>query len=316
MSGWKQLKNDLIFLAIKSLVFVMENLPRSAALRSAGMIGELVAIIDAKERKLAESNLRQAYGDQWNELKIKLVARECFTKIALNTADVIQSKKWSAVDLERLVDVEGMEHFDPAFEKGKGAIGLTGHIGNFELLGAWFASVKKICPAVIGRRIYDERLNRMVIENRERFGMKNIPSDTAAKRVFSHLRSGDLLGVLLDVDSSRLSSRFIPFFGVPARTAEGPILIARRTNTPIIPMAMFRTDDDRYRLRILPAFEADCTDNKDADMIKALTKCNQALEELINYDPTQWAWIHNRWKSKPEQKEANEQNREAVASIK
>lgn len=299
MVNLRQIKNDIIFALLRGLIFVLENLPRTAALRVAGVIGEIAAIIDVRERKLAEENLRRVYGGRWSETKIKLVARECFVKMALNAADVIQSKNWTPDDLGKLIDVEGMEHFDEAFEKGKGVVAVTGHIGNFELLAAWLAAVKKIALSVIGRRLYDDRLDELVVQNRQRFGMENIPSDASAKTVLSVLRGGRVLGVLIDLDSSKTAGEFAPFFGIPARTPSGPIVIGRKTASPVVPMAMFRTEDDRFKIRILPSIDIPRTEDKEADVLKALTQCNRALEELINSDPTQWAWIHDRWKSKP-----------------
>ena len=299
MANLRQIKNDIIFALIKALIFVLENLPRIAALRVAGMIGEIAAMIDVKERKLAEENLRRVYGDEWSDTKIKLVARECFVKMALNAADVIQSKNWTPDDLGKLVDVEGIEHFDRAFERDKGVVAVTGHIGNFELLAAWFAAVRKVPLSVIGRRLYDDRLDELVVQNRQRFGMENIPSDASAKTVFSALRGGRMLGVLIDLDSSKITGEFAPFFGIPARTASGPIVIGRKTASPVVPMAMFRTEDDRFKIRILPSIDIPRTEDREADILRALTQCNGALEELINFDPTQWIWIHDRWKSKP-----------------
>ncbi len=130
MSNLRQIKNDIIYILIRALIFILENLPRNAALRLAGMMGEIAAMIDVRERRIAEENLRRIYGGNWSDTKIRLVARECFVKIALNVADVIQSKNWTPDDLEKLVDVEGMEHFDRAFERGKGVVALAGHIGN------------------------------------------------------------------------------------------------------------------------------------------------------------------------------------------
>lgn len=299
MSSLKQAKNDIIYFIIRGVITLFDILPRSIAIMLGRFLGEVAAILDVKERILAEENLRQAYGDKWSGLKIKLVARECFTMMGVNAVDVILSRKWTAEDLENMIDTEGMEHFDEAFAKGKGVIGLTGHIGNFELMAAWFSSVKKIPLSVIGRQLYDKRLDNLIVENRKRFGLENVPSDASAKTVYSVLKDGKMLGVLLDLDSSKVSGYFALFFGREANTAAGPIVIGRKTGSPIVPMAMFRTPEDRYLIRVLPAFELNCTDDKEADILDGLTRCNKALEELINYDPAQWMWIHNRWKSKP-----------------
>jgi len=311
----RKLKNDLIYIVLKGLLFAFGRIPRDWSLRLGGMIGEIASILDFKERKLAVSNLDLAFGDTWSSQRKELVARECFVKIALNAVDVIQSRRWTSDNLAELVSVDGWEHFESAFEKNKGVIGLTGHIGNFELMAAWFSSVRKIPLSAIGRKLYDERLDRMLVKNRERFGIENVVSDAAARQVVGILRSGRMLGVLLDVDSSKFSGKFVPFFGVPAKTAAGPILIGRRTGSPVVPMAMFRTEDDRYIIRILPAFDIPCGDDKEADIVDALIRCNRALEELIRFDPTQWAWIHNRWKSKENLSEASNISAEAAVSV-
>jgi KDO2-lipid IV(A) lauroyltransferase len=299
MSSSQKLKNDFIYVIIRIVMAIIELLPRDLALKLAGMLGEIAAMIDVKERRLAETNLRRVYGDSWSEEKIKLVARECFVQIAKNAADVIRSQSWDEDDLKALIDVEGFEHFDNAMRQGRGVVAITGHIGNFELSAAYFGAIKKIPISVVGRKLYDPRLDELVVENRERFGMEVIPSDASAKRVYSVLKRGRMLGVLMDLDSSRVAGYFVPFFGTPAKTAAGPIFIGRKTGSPVVPLALFRAENERYLLKILPAFEISITDNKEEDVKSALLRCNRALEELINHDPTQWAWIHNRWKSKP-----------------
>lgn len=300
MASFKQVKNDIIYYLIRGLIAVFDLLPRNTALMLGRFFGELAAILDAKERKLAEKNLKNVYGDKWSDLKIKLVARECFVMMGLNVADVILSRRWTAKELDKLIDTEGFEHFENAYAEGKGVIGLTGHIGNFELFAAWYSSVKKIPLSVIGRELYDKRLDNLIVENRRRFGLENIPSDAPAKKLLSVLKDGKMIGVLLDLDSSRVSGYFAPFFGQPANTAAGPVVIGRKTGSPVVPMAMFRRPDNCYLVKVLPAFKINNTDDKQADIIDGLTRCNKALEELINFDPTQWIWIHDRWKSKPD----------------
>jgi KDO2-lipid IV(A) lauroyltransferase len=300
MSSYRKIKNDIIYGAIRFVMELIENLPRPYALRLAGVIGEIAALVDTRERRVAEHNLGRAYGDSWDDARISMVARECFVQIAKNAADVILSRRWDERDLADMVpEVHGMEHLDNALRRGKGVIVITGHIGNFELSAAYMASVKKARIAVIGRRLYDDRLDRLVVENRERWGMENIPTDSA-KRVFEALKENRVVGVLMDMDSSRVAGYFVPFFGHLAKTAGGAIAIGRRTQSPVVPIALYRRPDDYFKLVILPSFEIPSTDNKDDDIITALKQCNRALEELINIDPTQWAWIHNRWRSRPE----------------
>ena len=297
----RKLKNDIIYVALRMVIAIVRALPRRIALKLAGIAGEMAAILDVRERKLAENNLRRAYGETWSDARIRLVARECFVKLAKNTADVIHSQNWSMEHFDSLVNVEGMEHFDDALAQGRGLVAITGHLGNFEFAAAWLAAVKKVDISVIGRKLYDDRLDALVVQNRKGFGMGYIPSDAPAKTVYSVLKKSRVLGVLMDLDSSKVAGHFVPFFGTLAKTAAGPMVIGRKTGSPVVPLAMFRTTDDRYSLKILPSFDIPNTDDKETDVKWALTRCNASLEQLINHDPTQWAWIHDRWKSKPEE---------------
>ena len=102
MPSVKQVKNDIIYYLIRGLIAVFDLLPRNTALMLGRFFGEVAAIIDVKERKLAESNLKNVYGEKWSDLKIKLVARECFVMLGLNAADVILSRRWTAAPGPRL----------------------------------------------------------------------------------------------------------------------------------------------------------------------------------------------------------------------
>ena len=86
------------------------------------------------------------------------------------------------------------------------------------------------------------------------------------------------------------------------------MFIARKTGSPVVPMAIYRKDDDKYIIRILPALNNEWTENREKDIISALKKCNQALEKLIKFDPIQWTWVHNRWRTKPHQVDTENYN--------
>jgi len=213
----------------------------------------------------------------------------------------------SKKQMRQMVSIEGYEHYLKADAKNKGVIALTGHIGQFELLAAWFAYVKERKVAAIGRKLYDKRLDSLLVAQRQKFNVLNIATVDSPLSIMRALGKGYALGVLLDQDSSNVQGYFADFYGKKALTAAGPIMIARKTGSPILPMAIYRTNDDNFVIRILPELQFNWTDDLNGDIIKVLTMCNKALEELINYDPIQWAWIHNRWRHRPpeEKRDAN-----------
>jgi KDO2-lipid IV(A) lauroyltransferase len=291
------LKNDLIYYISIVLIKVLNALPRWLALRLGGVIGEILYLTDNRDRNMALSQMEFALGLTGQTLKAHV--RACFETMVKNLVDTIRMSNWTQEFIGSIVRVEGYEHFESAYNQGRGVIALTGHIGNFELLAAWFACHKKCKVAVIGRELYDRRLDDMLIDQRRKFNIENIPTTSSIKLILRALHTGHALGVLLDQDSTRVSGYFIDFFGRKAITAAGPMYIARKTDAPVVPIAIYHQPDDTYIIRILPKLELVWTDDKEQDIQNALEKCNLAVEALIKYDPLQWIWIHNRWRTRP-----------------
>lgn len=283
------------------MIHIFNILPRKLAIMLGGFIGEVLYLSLFKDRDIAQSQMEFALGLKGDNLKAHV--RACFEMMAKNLVDVVRMKNWSKEYLGSIVEVEGLENFDSAYNQGKGVIALTGHIGNFELIAAWFSYYKGYRCSVIGRKVYDERLDGMLVAQRKHFNIQNISTDSSVKTIIKALHDGRALGVLLDQDSHKVSGYFVDFFGKKALTAAGPMYIARKSGTPVVPMAIYRKPDDSYFMKILPALELEWTDDKEQDIINALIKCNKALEELIKHDPIQWVWIHKRWRTRPPEEE-------------
>ncbi len=245
------------------------------------------------------TNLKLAFGKQMNDTKLVKLARQVFKNVGQNVADAVRLSKMSWEDVKKITSIEGIEHFDQAYRSGKGVIALTGHIGNFELLGAYF-SLKGYKLSVVGRELYDPRLDRLLVKNRESVGLENIPSSAGVKHILKALRSGRALGVLADQDSSRVRGVFINFFGKPARTPVGPALLAYKTGSPIVPMAIVRTNQDRYKIMVKPQIKLSFSADRDNDVLETTQRYTLILESIIRRYPDQWLWMHDRWRSKPE----------------
>lgn len=296
------MKNDIIYYVSIILINLLNALPRKLALMLAGFFGEVWFLLNTKDRKIAESQMAFALGISGK--KLKAYTQACFISMTKNLIDAIRMGHWSKEYMGSMVDVYGLEYFDHAYKQGKGVIALTGHIGNFELLAAWFSYFKSYKVSVIGRELYDKRFDRILVSQRKGFNLNNIPTTSSVKTIMKALNDGHALGVLLDQDSTKVAGYFINFFGKKANTAAGPIFIADKTGSPIVPMAIYRKNDDRYHIRIMPPLEVNWTDDKEESIKNALEKCNQSLEELIKHDPIQWTWIHNRWRTRPPQEKA------------
>jgi KDO2-lipid IV(A) lauroyltransferase len=114
------------------------------------------------------------------------------------------------------------------------------------------------------------------------------------------LRSGRIVGILLDQNASRREGVFVPFFGVPASTSKGMALIALRTGAPVLPVFIRRRPDGRHVVDAGPPVPVPA----DGDVVAFTRAFNEAIEAAIRRAPEQWFWLHRRWKTRPGEKAA------------
>lgn len=295
----KRIKNWLLYRVITTIISLLNILPRNFAISAGGFLGKLAYLLIGDARRRTLSNLSLTFGKEINETKLRKLACRVFENVGKNVADAVRLKKMSWEDVDRITEIEGLEYFDKAYRAEKGVIGFTGHIGNFELMAAYF-SLRGYKLSVIGRELYDPRLDRLLVESRESTGLENIPSSAGVKPILKALRAGKILGMLADQDSSRVRGVFVNFFGRPARTPVGPALLAYKTDSPIVPMAIIRKHKNKYKIIVKPLVELTFSENREKDITDVTQKCTQVLESIIREYPDQWLWMHDRWKSKPE----------------
>jgi KDO2-lipid IV(A) lauroyltransferase len=261
-------------------------------------LGKLAYFIIGDARRRTQNNLKIAFGKEKSERELKRLALNVFENVSKNVADAVRLRNMKWEEIEKITTIEGWECFDDAYKMGKGVIALTGHIGNFEYLAA-YVSLKGYRLSVIGRELYDPRLDALLVKNRESVGLENIPSSASVKQMLKTLRLGRVLGVLADQDSSRVRGVFVNFFGRPTRTPTGPALLAYKTLSPIVPMAIVREKDDKYKIIVKEPIELTFSGNKEKDIIETTQKYTKVLESIIREYPGQWLWMHDRWKSRP-----------------
>ncbi|MEA1980670.1 MAG: lysophospholipid acyltransferase family protein [candidate division Zixibacteria bacterium] len=294
----KKIKRTLTVSLTKTAILCFNIIPRQFAILIGASIGLLAWKLLKKEQKNVFENLTTAYGTSLTDSQKYKIGKSFFINSGKNLIDVLRFKKYYHKQIKPLITIEGLEHFDKAYNKGKGVFGVTGHIGNFELLAVWIQNAG-YDVAVIGREMYDKRMDKLLIDNRTSMGLTNIATTDSPKKIIKWLKDGKAIGVLIDNDSFRVRSMFIPAFGKPSNTPIGQSIIGLKTGAAFVPMACVRSGDNCYKIIIKPEVTIEQTDNFDDDVYNITLKCTQALEEIINDHKDQWIWIHNRWHTRP-----------------
>ncbi len=297
----KKFRRDLMYSLVKLVMGIFNAIPRDTAVFIGASLGLAASLVQKKDMHKAQRHLLLTMSDEVTPKQAASIARTMFINFGKNFADVVRMGRTFESQIRPLIKVDGIEHFDKVYNRGKGVIGVTGHIGNFELLAAYFANAG-YKSAAIGRELYDKRLNELLVSNRESIGLTNIYTDDSPRKILKILHDGFVLGVLMDTDSFRVRSELIPFFGRLSNTPVGQSVLGLKTGAGFVPVACLR-DGKGYKIVIKPEVIIERTDNFDRDLYNVTRECNRALEQIIREHKDQWIWLHNRWHTRPKEEE-------------
>lgn len=271
-------------LLLERLIYFIGLLPLAARRVAGRILGSIVALVPTRERRIAELQLKRFLPEH----DTPKVLRRMYSHLAVsffescNFAPLLQNS--SAISCPDLPKKEEW------FGRKKGIVALTAHLGNWELLGAYIASLQ-IPIATIGREARDEGMQTVLADLRSSYGVKTIwRSDKAgAREIFSILKNNGCIAALIDQDT-QVDSINVPFFGIPAKTPSSLVDLAKRLGSVIVSVFIVKRQDGTYEIKI---DEIDATKST----AEVLTEFHTHLEDFICKYPEQWVWFHKRWRS-------------------
>jgi KDO2-lipid IV(A) lauroyltransferase len=261
--------------------------------------GKLLYRIDEKHRNIALSNLTGAFQQELGKNEIESIARRVFENLIRILIEIGWSVQWQKEDFRRVLRVQGIDHFQDAYRKGKGVLFLTAHMGNWELLPV-LGSLYRFPVNVLYRPLDYPPLDRFVREMRSRFGAAMIPTARAARKVLQCLRRGEIVAILLDQNVDWYEGVFVDFFGRRACTNKGMALIALKTGAPVLPIFLYR-ENEGFAVEIDAPLPLIRTGDKTRDVEANTQLYNNVIERFVRRYPDQWFWVHQRWKTRPYQ---------------
>lgn len=294
MGRRKKIKRNLEVAAAKGLKGFARRLPRSAGLQVFSALGGVAGHLLREDRRRAIDNLGIAFPDMPPSVR-SAMTNAMFKSLGRNAYEFLTLEGSTRARLHELVErVEGQENMDAAREQHKGVIVITGHIGCWELLAAYYA--REGYPIhVVGKELWETRLDRELDKVRLSVGCQTIDRDHGAREMLRVLREDRILGVLID-QHTRVTGIYVPFFNRPAHTPTGVAKLAQATGAPILPMAIYMTRPGRHVIRVLPSFACAREGDAEREVENVTRRCSQAIEDLIRFDPKQWVWFHRRWR--------------------
>ncbi len=286
-----------ILLEVSSIIILI--LPYRVTIFLAGLFGKIAYFILPKYRNTALDNLRMAFYGEKDEAELWRIAENSFANLGITAVEYVNLRRFGREAVKRVISEEDYKPLKEVLLRGKGAVVLVGHFGNWEMT-AICAVAHGIPVSLIGKRIYYPPYNRYLVSLRANKGVKTIYRDDhdVLRKSLEVLRTNSVLGIAADQDVSSISGVFVNFFGRPAYTPTGPVVIAMLSGAPIVPIVSVR-HKGRLRLIVKEPIYITKSGNKKEDILKYTQQWSDVLEKIIREYPDHWAWVHKRWKTQP-----------------
>lgn len=282
------------YLGARALVGMSRALPAAAAQRLGAWLGA-AAYRSGARRDIVHAQIAAAFPERdaaWVERRAAACYRH-FGREALVTARLARD-----VDaLPRRVKADAAaERWIGRMAAGEGVVVVTGHLGNWELAGAYLARRGVPLSAVVKRQ-RNERFDAWLFETRRRLGMESVYMEDA--RILPALVARGRTVVLIADQDARRRGLAVTFLGRTASTFRGPARLALRTGAPLVFASLVR-DGATYRLTAETVHdegeERGASAAREAEL-ELTRRWVVALERRVREAPGQYFWFHRRWKS-------------------
>ncbi len=273
------------------LLRLISLLPYRPLMAVGRLAGRLFQRLSARRARIAAINLALCY-PEIDDTGRKALLRHHFEAVGMGLATFAIAWWWSDRHLDPLVEIEGKEHLQAAFESGKGVIFFTGHFTSLEMSGRLLS---RLAPALPMYRPNENPVIDGIIEkNRRRHVERTIPRDDVRLMIRS-LRSNKGVWFAPDQNYGLKNSVFADFFGVPAASNTSTSRFAELTGARVVPFVVLQRPEGGFRMQIGPALDDFPSDDAQADT----QRLNDMIEGWAREAPEQYNWLHRRFKDRP-----------------
>lgn len=293
MAERARFRHDVEYAAVAAARAIVRRLPMRAVLALGSALGRTFHAVDRGHRRLAIDNLQHAFPVRTRR-ECAQIAREMFAHFGRLLTVLLKFSTMSAAEMLARVEFEGEDRVAAAHARERGVLLFTGHFGFWEI-NALVHALRLQPIAVLARPLDNPKLHALLESVRCATGNTVIYRQGAIRRVLRALAANQAVAILIDQHIQTADAVYVDFFDRPAATTSALGALALRTGAPVIPVFALALPGGRFRMVYEHAVEPPRADDPEA--IRDFTqRCTDVLEMYVRRYPSQWLWMHRRWR--------------------
>ncbi len=268
-------------------------------MRTASLVGDCYYKFVKRRREGAITNIARSF-PEWDRSKVEATAQasmqhmfQLFIAEAVQMPSLITPSTW-----QKYIRFSGVEKITERLVNNKPIIFITGHCGNWELLG-YSLSVLGHSIAAVARPLDNPLINDWVLGIREKYGLHIITKWGSVPVLQNIISGGGSIGFIADQNAGG-RGMYVPFFGKLASTYKSIGLLAMRYDVPVACVHAKRLHGQfKYEVSMTDYIEPHDWHDQPDPLYYITARYNRAIETMVRDAPEQYLWLHRRWKSRP-----------------
>ena len=273
--------------------WLVARLPLGLLLWLGTQLGNLVYALGGSRRHITETNLALCF-PELSEPERNSMARRVFQEVATGMLELCIAWLNPKRNLRQHCVVHGGEHLRAAQALGRGVVLVGGHYAVLDTIAQPLAEFDNI--NLMYRHNKNPVFEWLQVHGRKHY-FDGVYERQDTRNILRALKQGHSIWYAADQDYGAKQSVFAPFFGVQAATITATARLAKFNQSPVVILSQFRDRETMtWHLHFTEAVEG----YPSGDDVADATRMNALLEEQIRKDPTQYLWLHKRFKTQPE----------------
>ncbi len=287
------------YLPLRALATIIGSTPINLNMQSSKWIGDIYFQLNANRRNRAIGNIQSSFPNLSYEDVHALAKKSMEHMFQLFVAEGVQMPSLiTPTTWHKYIDFTNIEQITRRLTQNKPIIFITGHCGNWELLG-YVLSVIGYPIAALARPLDNPLINNWVLGIRERYGLQIVTKWGGVSVLQDMITNNTSVGFIADQNAGD-RGMFVPFFGRLASSYKAIGILAMRYKIPIAAVHARRIDGKfKYEVGVTDYFEPSEWEEQPDPLYYITARYNRAIEQMIRSAPEQYLWLHRRWKSRP-----------------
>ncbi|MES2662345.1 MAG: lipid A biosynthesis acyltransferase [Pseudomonadota bacterium] len=268
------------------------KLPFPWPIRIGRAVAPLIVPLLKKRKHIAHVNLKLAYPELSELQHVKLL----HNTMQENIIGLFETAFGWWGNLNSIqIHAKGFEKLRELHTSGRGVLLVGAHYTSLDLGGAIVANLLKIPVSVLYRPNNNPTIDQIILERRQKLYQQVIPKNDM-RRMIRLLRNGGTLWYPADQDHGKKHSVFAPFFGQQAASLIMTTKLAQASGCAVMILGYFRDEKNHYHIECIGPLN----NYPSNDLVADATQINQSLEYFIRKKPSQYMWVHRRFKTQPD----------------